>query len=453
MGDLNNDKDNLFQDAAEQYPLKTDDSNWEKVLAGLHDGNATAPVAADNKKRNKRLLWLLLLLPLPLLYLFKNNHTGANNKQSAIINKTEHNRIYDSISSDHKKMPETVTQPQVFLPENKMSNAVSDAHKKPETASAFQYNNTKNADKENAIIKKYTNRKKAIDAFDNDNKTNGESEAQRIEKNKPDDKKNNDTEKQPAELLSRIQNKTSAYNNKNIREAQKQVSSDPATKNIVDDAVAKHTDSTNKKKNAKITETQQRKGFYAGLSGSFDLSNVKLQRINKAGYGLNALAGYRFSKHLSAETGISLSRKNYYSDGKYFDKKKAKIPDVVNIYYSNGYCNMLEVPVNVKYDFAFHKKSNLFATAGFNSYIMKKESYFYRGDYNMMRVYDTTRNYRNSGSNLFSVAGFSIGYELYLNQKSALRVEPYIKVPLHGIGIANMPIMSTGISVGFTRKF
>lgn len=223
-----------------------------------------------------------------------------------------------------------------------------------------------------------------------------------------------------------------------------------------DSAVVKKDSLATKKKKEAKAQTQQQQGFYAGLSGSFDMSTVKLQRIEKTGYGLQVLAGYRFSTHLSAETGVGWSSKNYYSTGKYFDKKKANIPDAVEIYFSNGNCKMLEIPVSLKYDFAIHKKSSLFATAGLSSYFMKKENYFYHGNYrsnNMSWVYDTTRYYKNSGNNLLSVIDLSIGYQLQINKHSTLRIEPYLKLPLHGIGIANMPITSTGISVGFTRRF
>ena len=66
MQDVNNDMDDLFRKAAEQYPLKTDGADWEKISAGLQA--ASVPAAEEKEKRRRGILWLLLLLPLALLW-------------------------------------------------------------------------------------------------------------------------------------------------------------------------------------------------------------------------------------------------------------------------------------------------------------------------------------------------------------------------------------------------
>ncbi len=61
---------------------------------------------------------------------------------------------------------------------------------------------------------------------------------------------------------------------------------------------------------------------------------------------------------------------------------------------------------------------------------------------------DTT--YKNSTNNIFSVMQLSAGYERMIGQKTKIRVEPFVKIPLQGLGIGSMPISSAGIYFGIT---
>src|SRR5215204_1792576 len=63
---VNDDMDELFRRAAENYPLDTKGANWDKVLSALQDQNINTAIP-EKKKNNGRFLWLLLLLPLGLI--------------------------------------------------------------------------------------------------------------------------------------------------------------------------------------------------------------------------------------------------------------------------------------------------------------------------------------------------------------------------------------------------
>ena len=54
--------------------------------------------------------------------------------------------------------------------------------------------------------------------------------------------------------------------------------------------------------------------------------------------------------------------------------------------------------------------------------------------------YDST--YYNSTNNILSILQISGGYEHQLGEKTNIWIEPYVKIPLRGIGIGNMPISS-----------
>src|SRR5215207_6767326 len=88
MQSLNDDMDELFRRAAEQYPLNTDGADWNKVMQKLPHSNEELPETGKNKK-DFRYLLLLLLLPIGFIcgrYL-GNNHKDATtpgNKEVSI---------------------------------------------------------------------------------------------------------------------------------------------------------------------------------------------------------------------------------------------------------------------------------------------------------------------------------------------------------------------------------
>lgn len=455
MQDVNNDMDDLFKQAAERYPLKTDGADWDKVLAGLND--ADAPVAVTfttQSNRKKRALWLLLLLPFASLYIVLHNHVETKNNTSNKVKSSNQNKVItnDNIAGNKAKPQANALLKQDNSSATSSNHQVENVTKKSNEISGRITNvslqNKNNSKHQNVNFSFINDDEKSIS--NTTNKSNKQVDENRIGNNK-----NKVDEKQPDDVLKRIQNTTAKQNETEIAEQKNTVASDAFTANKKDSTETKANQKKEDKKVIAKLKTQQQQGFYAGAMASFDVSTIKLQRINKTGYGFNLMVGYRFSKHVSAESGLGWSLKNYYSIGKYFDIKKTGLSADSKVVYTNGNCNMLEVPVAVKYDFGESKNHSFFTKAGISSYFMKKESYAYRVYHgtNVADAYDATRSYKNSCSDLFSVADFSVGYQLRLNKATTLRVEPYLKVPLRGIGIAKLPITSTGISVGFTRSF
>jgi hypothetical protein len=198
-------------------------------------------------------------------------------------------------------------------------------------------------------------------------------------------------------------------------------------------------------------KTPVQKGLYAGLVLSPDFSTVKGQKVSKPGYGGGLLIGYRISKNVAVETGVLYERKYYYSKGEYFDGKKIGVPTDMNIINVDGWCRMIEIPVNVRYLFGVKPGHNWYVSAGVSSYIMGRENYDYKYERN---GYESTRNwdYRNKTRNWFSIINVGVGYQHRLGAIGTLRVEPYLKMPASGVGIGNLPLTSVGLNVGITRS-
>lgn len=71
---IDNDMDELFNKAGRDYPLKTDNGDWDAIAGRLQQPAATATPLTP--KNNRKYYWLLLFLLLPIDYLMFDNDAG-----------------------------------------------------------------------------------------------------------------------------------------------------------------------------------------------------------------------------------------------------------------------------------------------------------------------------------------------------------------------------------------
>jgi hypothetical protein len=45
------------------------------------------------------------------------------------------------------------------------------------------------------------------------------------------------------------------------------------------------------------------------------------------------------------------------------------------------------------------------------------------------------------------------GYERAINAKTTIRIEPYVNIPLQGVGTGSLPISSAGFYLGISHSF
>lgn len=422
MQQENNDMYELFRMAAENYPLRTDNADFEKVRAGLLAGNVTTDVVAN---KNRRGLWLLLLL-LPLgwagyNYIFnpapsnksvaiKNDARANNNKQSQSA--TKQNNVTavtekSNQSNQHQSIISNSVPAQDVIQKNS-NNVVVISYSKNLLTANYQSPGDKKSDGGSFA----TNDKSTINTTGvEDNKI------QPVEKNN-DDKKIN-------EVSDRI---------------------DKVNKDVAITDVTKN-DAPTSNKNKK----QKDNFFYAGVFAGPDISNVKSQAIKNYGANMGIILGYQLNKKLSIETGLDWDKKYYYSDGQYFNTGKIYLPANTKIAYVDGNCKMIEIPLNIKYNFKSSGKATWFSVLGVSSYFMKQENY----DYTIISTgqpYPYSKSYNQSSKFLLSALNVSAGYNRSLGKVAKLRVEPYVKIPLKGIGIGSLPITSVGVNIGITKK-
>ena len=192
-----------------------------------------------------------------------------------------------------------------------------------------------------------------------------------------------------------------------------------------------------------------KRGFYTGIMSGLDLSAVRFRSL-KTGTTKGFIIGYAFNKRWSIESGLLWDTKRVYDDGSHFTPPGYTPSSGITIVAVNGKSRLYELPVNIKYTIIPGKHS-LFATTGLSSYFMRSENYDYKYVQSSQPGGRNYLSYKNATRNWLSVVNLSAGYTYQLRNMGTLRVEPYLKLPVKNIGVGKMPIMSTGLNIGFIK--
>ena len=127
------------------------------------------------------------------------------------------------------------------------------------------------------------------------------------------------------------------------------------------------------------------------------------------------------------------------------------MPAAMKLMDVKGTSKVVEIPVHLRYDFSNKKDHCYFSSAGFSSYILTKESNQYHTFLNGAEymLYGTYKNNRGYFAASFDLA---IGYEKNFGKKSNIRFQPYVQLPIKGIGVGNLHVMSAGVHIAITRS-
>ncbi len=192
-------------------------------------------------------------------------------------------------------------------------------------------------------------------------------------------------------------------------------------------------------------------GLAFTVSAGPDISSVGLDKIGKLRPVFGAGLNYTFADRFTLRTGFYAASKVYTAGPE--DYKPVPPPPNSNYLYEvDANCRVYEIPVNLAYSFGRSKNHNWFGAAGLSSYFMKKEVYDYTYKYPSGQTYRYTHTLNDENKHVFSVLSLSAGYTRKLNGRFALSIEPYMKVPLNGIGFGNIKLNSAGILFTFSTR-
>jgi hypothetical protein len=200
-----------------------------------------------------------------------------------------------------------------------------------------------------------------------------------------------------------------------------------------------------KKKNGRALHTNR--SLQVGLLYSPDFSQVKYNYNNRIGRNIGLTLGYQLSVAFSINTGLIYTTKNYASSGHDFHLPANCGIDQVSLDFVNGDCYMYEIPLNLRYDFSKEGNTSFFISSGLSSYIMKKENYkFYLHD-NIGYAREQRNSYETNQGYWLSVLNLSAGLETKISNSFSIQAEPFLKLPLTGIGFGKVDLSSYGMSL------
>ena len=417
--------DELFQKAAEGYPLNTRGADWEKVNARLSQKQEQTN-SHNGKKRAQR--WLLLLLPVILLCKPLSdailqpvgNVSSSSVSDPGMINVPPTENRTAMPAGEHVRGSRDY--PAGFSAGANGGSLLSFTRKAKQTASlAFSTKqpqiNLPTLQEEKGPVGKEEEQPNVFtvtgsDSTENTNATNAAVE-----------------ESGAIEVGDR-------------GEAPRGAATDTAVQTSAAPSLTEQ----------KSPYKKERRFFVSVLAGP-DVTTVKFRQFSEVGFQAGILFGYRINRRLAIEAGAMSVNKKYKSDGEYLNKSKLYLPPNTDIVGINGRCRMIELPLSLRYTFSEGKKQAFFAAAGLSSYLMQSESYDYDYLY-LASGYRATyhKTYKNESRNWLSVLQLSAGVLSKPGRLGQWRVEPYYAIPLRGIGYGELPLSSFGLRVGFTSN-
>ena len=431
MPNIDDHMDDLLRRAADNYPLKTDTGNFEDLLPFV--AGPAAVTGAGKASTGKRKSWVLLLACLiiggsSLTYFIYNNNTGNSITTSTSPQKNK---------GEQKAVPsQTNTSSQLNITTQLPTTEITKANEAQQPKDFY----LPKKQKQNKQAKFSINiiGSTAMGVVDEEEKLTSSKDL---------------TAKTKTVYNDHQQTKITVVNPGTVTDGQEENMA------AAEKSSLKKTTTPDNKKETAVTETTATKpdkkkklkpGFYYGLTAGAQLNQVKGQGMTKTGLNAGVVLGLQLSKKLSVETGVQLTQKKYYSSGEYFHVKAGDMPANMKVMNLHGTSTLVEIPVELKYNFS-KKQNGFYGKAGVSTYLMTKESNQYKATVSgqSQEINSTYKDKKMYGA---AQLNLSAGYQHGLGKKINIRVEPYIQIPLKGIGIGSLPVMSTGLQLVLTRN-
>jgi hypothetical protein len=183
-----------------------------------------------------------------------------------------------------------------------------------------------------------------------------------------------------------------------------------------------------------------------------DFSSVNSVAGDRPGSSIGLTVDYQFTNRWYIGTGLLISRKNYAAAPQDYHAPESwlRTNNINNLDYVKGSFNMLEIPLNLRYDFSTTGNTLFFISAGASSYVNTSEncSYYYN---HFGSLWMKEFQYAGHQGYLFSAIDLSVGVETGISNSLSLVIAPYMKLPSRNIGFGQVELSSFGIN--FALKF
>jgi hypothetical protein len=199
-------------------------------------------------------------------------------------------------------------------------------------------------------------------------------------------------------------------------------------------------------KTAAIKKNKATNTFFAGVSLGGDISFVGGNKIGTTKTVVGIGVGYTIKNKLTIRTGFYSGRKIYSADADSYNPPPAFTQYYPYLEKVDANCKVYEIPVALSWHFGKNPSANWFVSAGLSSLLMKKETYNYFYKYTPTgATYSNEWTIKDENKHYFSVATISAGYQRSIGKRMIFIAEPYVKLPLGGVGFGKVRLNSTGV--------
>lgn len=418
----NDNLNELFQKAAEDYPLRIDIPNWDNVAAKLNTPSAETVVVRKTAIWKYAAILIMLLTGAAIIY---DAQFDSTRTQKNIINtdvtKTSKSKI--SVQSQSQQSVNNTTSSQKDISLSTVEKPSINLNEYSSRINKMISNNSFHQLKPTA-----TNQPTADLKTEKNNSTVNSINTQN---NQAEDSK---TQDQKA-------NFSTLGNNSVIDQDKKDVTSPSSTTAI-------------KAAETLVKYQAPPSNFYGSLYGGAEFSSIRGQKINNAGFKIGVALAYRINSRIDVEIGLQRERINYFTSGNYFNKSGLHVKDPFSLEKVDAASKLTSVPVTLRYNFKSKNNSHFYAGGGFNALVLThSESYQYtviktdNGNIN-----DKTKAYKSiTGAKYFSSINMSAGYQAKLSNWCNFKVEPYYQLPIAKLGVGKLPVTNFGVNVGIVK--
>jgi hypothetical protein len=429
-----------IKDAADQYHPAYDENAWDKMELLL---DQHLPI--EKKRRRKYFLIPLISLlaggALFFIFYFQNNSPAKNSgKTQSNNNITATNNNITTTQSQEKSSAAIVSSPSSTA---KTATALT-LNEQPGGVTKSSNNQLKNSD--NTSVESITN-KTNVNRSGKTSSTVVQPSVETETNIAANTGKNSITDRQqnPAKESAIAETPATVINSPEINQAKKD------TVNAKKLATASNIKEPAAKKKLTTKDKSFNNNFAISLSAGPDVSSVGFDKTGRIAINFGLGIRYSLSQQFTLRTGFYKSEK-IYSVNKDQYQGASGGNNTEYLYNIDANCKVYEIPVTVSYNFGKAKNHQWFASAGLSSYLMKKESYDYYYKYPNGNMYTKSWSIANQNQHYFSVLDLSAGYEYLFSKRASLLAEPYLKIPLSGIGAGKVKLNSGGILFTFILK-
>ena len=495
-----------YREALQNIRTAFDESAWEKMekLLDNEDENAKAIPVLNGKTTPGNRKWLLLLLfgllfiSGTVVYFVVSLNTQTKNTSIIIYNKTSTDSLKqfkkEQLDNKGENKTEKIITPQATqnpdAPLNQSANTTDKAEKNTSIATD-RINQTANT---NSLKNTESGNNKFIETekkSDENNKTafvgksvqlpaDGLKQAEKIALMplKKEISVKGDTNKTAGEVqnkekaninpvvvdainpvqkdtvFKKSQPETQKSNSTKSEATAKKDSLEVATKPLVRSFKSDSTAADSAAKDKKVLP--HRHSFLKNIGITLlvfpEVNAVAFKEIDKLTLNYGAGLSYNLGKHLTASVQLIHSRKIYTTDRQGYNPPDGSVFLSLDYLNVKAACVVWDIPVNLRYSFTGNMGNSYFISAGLSSYLMKEEVYDF-AYYDQTGAYKTRHgSFENQHKHGFSNFNISAGYQYRLSKKMSAGIEPYLKLPLSGVGIGKVKLTSVGVFFNLTYR-